>query len=166
MPLFETILWRYTFSRLLRSTRTAFCHGGVPNSGEVRAPPVEHLESRSLQKEVGRNFEKFHSTTNAATSCLRHVTDAVQTPSRNLVCTADRKTFSFKIRECVRVCVCVFSSHLFWTPSSLDVPAGVSQEEGHTGFLIHLRSAVACLYFSREGFKHSFPSSTVKSNFV
>ena len=36
------------------------------------------------------------------------------------------------------VCVCVFSSHPFWTSSSLDVPAGVTQEEGHTGFLIHL----------------------------
>ena len=30
------------------------------------------------------------------------------------------------------VCVCVFSSHSFWTSSSLDVPAGVTQEEGHT----------------------------------
>ena len=43
---------------------------------------------------------------------------------------------------CVCVCVCVFSSHSFWTSSSLDVPAGVTQEEGHTGFLIHLLSAV------------------------
>ena len=42
---------------------------------------------------------------------------------------------------CVRVCVCVFSSH------SLDVPAGVTQEEGHTGFLIHLLSAVRALIF-------------------
>ena len=33
---------------------------------------------------------------------------------------------------CVCVCVCVFSSHPFWTSSSLDVPAGVTQEEGHT----------------------------------
>ena len=32
------------------------------------------------------------------------------------------------------MCVCVFSSHPFWTSSSLDVPAGVTQEEGHTGF--------------------------------
>ena len=30
--------------------------------------------------------------------------------------------------------MCVFSSHLFWTSRSLDVPAGVTQEEGHTGF--------------------------------
>ena len=48
---------------------------------------------------------------------------------------------------CVCVCVCVFSSHSFWTSSSLDVPAGVTQEEGHTGFLIHLLSAVRVLSF-------------------
>ena len=46
------------------------------------------------------------------------------------------------------LCVCcVFSSHSFWTSSSLDVPAGVTQEEGHTGFLIHLLSAVRALVF-------------------
>ena len=48
----------------------------------------------------------------------------------------------------VLCCVlCVFSSHPFWTSSSLDVPAGVTQEEGHTGFLIHLPSAVLALIF-------------------
>ena len=41
----------------------------------------------------------------------------------------------------------VFSSHSFWTSSSLDVPAGVTQEEGHTGFLVHLLSAVRALIF-------------------
>ena len=45
------------------------------------------------------------------------------------------------------VCVCVFSSHSFWTPSSLDVPAEVTQEEGHTEFFIHLLSAVRALVF-------------------
>ena len=29
----------------------------------------------------------------------------------------------------------------------MDVPAGVTQEEGHTGFLIHLLSAVLALIF-------------------
>ena len=43
--------------------------------------------------------------------------------------------------------VCVFSSHLFWALGLLDVPAGVTQEEGHTGFLIHLSSAVLALIF-------------------
>ena len=45
------------------------------------------------------------------------------------------------------LCVCLFSSHSFWTSSSLDVPAGVTQEEGHTGFLIHLLSAVRVSVF-------------------
>ena len=49
---------------------------------------------------------------------------------------------------CVCVCVCVFfSSHLFWTSSSLDVPAGVTQEEGHKGFPIYLLSAVRAFIF-------------------
>ena len=46
-----------------------------------------------------------------------------------------------------KMCVCVFSSHSFWTSSSLDVPAGVTQEEVRTGFLIHLLSAVRALIF-------------------
>ena len=49
------------------------------------------------------------------------------------------------LRNC---CVlCVFSSHPFWTSSSLDIPAGVTQEEGHIGFLIHLLSGVRALIF-------------------
>ena len=47
----------------------------------------------------------------------------------------------------VILCMCVVSSHSFWTSSSLDVPAGVTQEEGHTGFLIHLLSAVRAFIF-------------------
>ena len=45
------------------------------------------------------------------------------------------------------MCVFVFSSNSFWTSCSLDVPAGVTQEEGHTGFLVHLLSAVHALIF-------------------
>ena len=41
----------------------------------------------------------------------------------------------------------MFSSHSFSTSSSLDVPAGVTQGEGHTGFSIHLPSAVHALIF-------------------
>ena len=44
-------------------------------------------------------------------------------------------------------CVCVFSSHSLWTSSSLDVPAEVTQEEGHTGFLVHLISTVRAFIF-------------------
>ena len=55
--------------------------------------------------------------------------------------------------ECM--CVCVFFSHSFWTSRSLDVPAGVTQEEGHTGGksyrIFHPPSFCgACLNFSRE----------------
>ena len=45
------------------------------------------------------------------------------------------------------MCVCVFSSHSFSTSSSLDVPARVTQEEGHTGFFIHLLSTARALIF-------------------
>ena len=47
------------------------------------------------------------------------------------------------------LCVCGFSSHLFWaTSSSLDLPAGVTQEEGDdTGFFIYLPPAVRTLIF-------------------
>ena len=45
----------------------------------------------------------------------------------------------------IALCVCFLPIH--WTSRSLDVPAGVTQEEGHTGFLIHLPSAVRALIF-------------------
>ena len=52
------------------------------------------------------------------------------------------------------VCVCVF--FLYIHTYILDIkfvertPAGVTQEEGHTGFLIHLLSAVhALIFFAR-----------------
>ena len=41
----------------------------------------------------------------------------------------------------------MFSSHLFWTSGSLDVPVEITQEEGHMGFLIHLPSAVHAFIF-------------------
>ena len=61
-----------------------------------------------------------------------------------------QKQKNYKYRAIISItvlyCVCVFSSHSFWTSSSLDVQAGVTQE-GHTGFLIHLLSAVRALLF-------------------
>ena len=53
------------------------------------------------------------------------------------------------VTRLIYVCVCVLSSHSFWTSSSLDVPAGVSQEEGHTGFLIHLSAVRALIFLAR-----------------
>ena len=54
-----------------------------------------------------------------------------------------------KLIICMHVCVCVFASHSFWTSSSLDVPAGVTQKEGHTGFLIHLSAVRAFIFIAR-----------------
>ena len=58
----------------------------------------------------------------------------------------DHQTKSLQQNRVSTACSVVFS-HPFWTSSSLDVPAGVTQEEGHTGFLIHLPSAVRALVF-------------------
>ena len=49
----------------------------------------------------------------------------------------------------VCVCVCVVIPFIL-DVRFVDAPAGVIQEEGHTGFLIHLPSAVLALIFSRE----------------
>ena len=48
---------------------------------------------------------------------------------------------------CVSVCVCVFFPFILDVRLLVDVPAGVTQEEGHIGFLIHLPSAVLALIF-------------------
>ena len=69
---------------------------------------------------------------------LFHVVDLVGNHLNSFI-------FTFFLTSVLCVCVCVFSSHSFWT--SMDVPAGVTQEEGHTGFLIHLPSAVRALIF-------------------
>ena len=57
------------------------------------------------------------------------------------------KSYQVSINTIYSVCVCFLPIHSFWTSSSLDAPAGVTQEEGHTGFLIHLLSAVRAFIF-------------------
>ena len=47
---------------------------------------------------------------------------------------------------CVCVCVCVVIPFIL-DVRLVDVPVGVTQEEGHTEFLIHLSSAVLALIF-------------------
>ena len=68
---------------------------------------------------------------------------------RVLLGMVEARSVNVKKTTTTTVCVlcCVFSSHSFWTSSSLDVPAGVTQEECHTGFFIHLLSAVRALIF-------------------
>ena len=48
------------------------------------------------------------------------------------------------MQVCVCVCVCVFFPFIL---DFMDVPARVTQEEGNTGFSIHLLSAVLALIF-------------------
>ena len=57
--------------------------------------------------------------------------------------------------ECV-----VFTSHSFWT--SMDVPAGVTQEEGNTGFSINLLSAVLAFIFLARGIQPSLVDREVE----
>ena len=45
------------------------------------------------------------------------------------------------------ICACLSHTHYWYEVGMLKVPAGVTQEERHTGFLIHLPSAVLALIF-------------------
>ena len=65
----------------------------------------------------------------------------------------------------VSVCVCVLSSHLFWTPDLWTHQPGSHRRKVTQNLSTFLQR---CLpkFFSREGFSCSFPSSTLKSNFV
>ena len=71
-----------------------------------------------------------------------------------------------KIIVCACVCVCVFF------PFILDIEFVGRTSRGHTGersqkiFLPPSFCGTCALFFSREGLSHSFPSSTVKSNFL
>ena len=80
-------------------------------------------------------------------SCIQQITTLLWTHGlENWTVSQTRRLFTIfrSIGHCV---VCVFSSRSFWTSSSLDVPAGVTQEEGHTGFLISTGvSANICPY--------------------
>ena len=65
----------------------------------------------------------------------------------NIGCKDENSSWDIIGLQYVLQCVCVFSSPSFWTSSSLDVPAGVTQEESRTGFSIHLPSAVRAFIF-------------------
>ena len=55
------------------------------------------------------------------------------------------------------VCVCVRFFFPFILDIKLDVPAEVTQEQGHTGFLMHLPSAVLALIFLARRIQPSIP---------
>ena len=61
-------------------------------------------------------------------------------------------------------CVCVVIPFVL-DVGPVDTPAGVTQEEDHTGFL-RLASAVLAFIFIARRICHPFPSLSVKSNFL
>ena len=103
-------------------------------------------------------------TSRGHTGLLVHLLSAVHA----LIFLARRiQTFLSLVDRKVEFCVCVwvFSSHSFWISSWTYQPGShrrkVTQDFSSTFFLRCVPS-----FFSREGFSHSLPSSTVKSNFV
>ena len=76
-------------------------------------------------------------------------------------------TLSTCTNLCVCVCVCVVFPFIL-DVRLVDVPARVTQEEGHTGFLIRLPSAVLALIFLArriQSFLSLVDRDMVKSNF-
>ena len=69
------------------------------------------------------------------------------------------------INDTVCVCVCVVIPFIL-DVKLVDARAGVTQEEGHTQDFPTFLSRCLPYFFSREGFSHPFPSSTVKSNIL
>ena len=63
------------------------------------------------------------------------------------------------------VCVCVLSSYLFWTSGLWTYQPRSHRKKVAQDFSTFLLRCLAS-FFSREGLCCSFPSSTVKSNFV
>ena len=126
------------------------------NTQSVRVPATPaHLSFLRKKIPASHRARVGTSTVSLAQGANREVKERVKGKASRvqstrigsaLVCVR-RNVQHRELKLCVCVCVCVFSSHSFWTSSSLDVPAGVTQEEGHTGFLIHLLSAVRALIF-------------------
>ena len=120
-------------------------------------PPTVSLALGANRKGKGRVKGKASRIQSSRIGLLVCVRRNAQHPELKLP-----ESTRFVLNTVLMVCVCVFSSHFFWTSSSLDVPAGVTQDFPSTFLLLRCMP----LFFSREGFSRSFPSSTVKLNFV
>ena len=122
---------------------------GTGANGTDRALSAATAFFQELQAE----YDKFRESSNQLEKELEEELSRTQKRARaseDEIWRAKEENRELKTRFTKQVrplCVCVFSSHPFWTSSSLDVPAGVTQEKGHTGFLIHLPSAVRALIF-------------------
>ena len=79
---------------------------------------------------LGQQYNINHIEEKPTVMLYTYINRHAETPDKNKT----KKHF-----ECVS---CVFFPFILDVKFSLDVPAGVTQEEGHTGFIIHLPSAV------------------------
>ena len=137
----------------------AYCTGVVLNTVRESAMP----DSKE-NKQADAGSRRFRRHFCAACCCVFFYQQSMKVylhmsngnGQQNLLCPAFCHLESFvqqyyrDANSVILLCVCVvFSSHSFWTSSSLDVPAGVTQEEGHTGFLIHLSAVRALTFLAR-----------------
>ena len=118
------LAWQVTMDQLICTSlsHTHYWHEG----GMLKVPadvPIERVFHLKVDEEQCKHFTWIYLPPTTI-------------PSLNIIC----RPYVLGDNVC-----CVFSSHSFWTPSSLDVPAGVTHEAGHTGFLIHLPSTVRAL---------------------
>ena len=118
-----------------------------------RLVPPTNLMSRMDGKKTHKTVRKIPFAGVEPTSQrVRELRGTSELPGRR-PCDIGKLTYSITIRyiltssACGDVFVGVFFPFILDISSSLDVPAGVTQEEGHTGFLIHLLSAVRALIF-------------------
>ena len=95
---------------------------------------------------LGQQYNTGEKPVMLYTYIHRHAGTLDKNKNETIVCVC---VCVFIICVCVCVCVCFFSSHSFWTSSSLDVPS-----RGHTGGrshrIFHPPFCGACLNFSRE----------------
>ena len=109
-------------------------------SAEVLAAPTEKVQfMEDMKAEVGIDCSSYTPSFGDLCFVLLRVFYFLAPPC--IIQTFSETVYFFSIYF---MCF-VFSSLSFWT--SMDVPAGVTQEEGNTGFSIHLLSAVLALIF-------------------
>ena len=94
---------------------------------------------------TGRRGTSWSTVPEAAEQVCRKI-PGVFCPAGELSCLPGVPVISYKGDSCVCVIDCVVIPFIL-DVRFVDVPAGVTQEEGHIGFLIHLPCAVLALIF-------------------
>ena len=125
-------------------SRTTIQHS--PGSSTMKLPSAlaesgAYLPDRACYNTLARRPTSLSRAPNWRSVEAHRVDTTLNQPNRHHVS-------SNRLNRIDSLVVCVvLSSHLLWTSSSLDAPAGVTQEKGRTRFL-HIPSF--CLNFSRE----------------